>query len=96
MTKVAIIGAGKGGRALLEMFAGDPTVTILGVADVHELPKNEEQAQWTLGRTKAGHPTESHHVMARVAHFQELERRYIPGTDERLKGSAGFSEAKAH
>jgi len=35
MTKVAIIGAGKGGRALLEMFAGDPTVTILGVADVN-------------------------------------------------------------
>jgi two-component system sensor histidine kinase DegS len=35
MTKVAIIGAGKGGRALLEMFAGDPTVTIRGVADVN-------------------------------------------------------------
>lgn len=35
MTKVAIIGAGKGGHALLEMFAGDPTVTILGVADVN-------------------------------------------------------------
>ena len=35
MTKVAIIGAGKGGRALLEMFAGDPTVTIPGVADVN-------------------------------------------------------------
>jgi len=35
LTKVAIIGAGKGGRALLEMFAGDPTVTILGVADVN-------------------------------------------------------------
>ena len=29
------MGAGKGGRALLEMFAGDPTVTILGVADVN-------------------------------------------------------------
>jgi transcriptional regulator with PAS, ATPase and Fis domain len=35
MTKVAIVGAGKGGRALLEMFAGDPTVTILGVGDVN-------------------------------------------------------------
>jgi hypothetical protein len=144
MTKVAIIGAGKGGRALLEMFAGDPTVTILGVADVNawapglELARRlnipvatdlrsliadprldlvidvtgspevqrtilelkpaatEEQAQWALERAKAGHPTESHHVMARVAHFQELERRYIPGTDERLKGSDGFSEAKSH
>jgi hypothetical protein len=34
--------------------------------------------------------------MARVAHFQELERRYIPGTDERLQGSDGFAEARAH
>jgi len=64
---------------------------------MHELTKNEEQAQWALERTKVGHSTESHHVMAGVAHSQELERRrYIPGTDERLKGSDGFSEAKAH
>ncbi|OLB95541.1 MAG: hypothetical protein AUH30_14845 [Candidatus Rokubacteria bacterium 13_1_40CM_68_15] len=35
MTKVVIIGAGKGGRALLEMFVGDATVSILGVADVN-------------------------------------------------------------
>ncbi len=59
---------------------------------MHELAKNEEQAQWNLERLKADHPTESHHVMARVAHFQELERRYIPGTAERLKGSDGFGE----
>jgi isocitrate lyase len=63
---------------------------------MQELVKNEEQAQWTLERQKVGHPTESHHVMARVSHFQELERRYIPGTDERLKGSDGFGEAKSH
>jgi transcriptional regulator with PAS, ATPase and Fis domain len=35
LTKVVIVGAGKGGRALLEMFKGDPTVSILGVADVN-------------------------------------------------------------
>src|SRR6059036_132429 len=35
MTKVVIIGAGKGGRALLEMFNGDSTVSILGIADVN-------------------------------------------------------------
>jgi DNA-binding NtrC family response regulator len=35
MTKVVIIGAGKGGRALLEMFTGDPTVSILGIADLN-------------------------------------------------------------
>ena len=60
---------------------------------MQELVKNEEQGQWTLERTKMGHPTESHHVMARVAHFQEFERKYIPGTEERLKGSAGFGDA---
>jgi isocitrate lyase len=63
---------------------------------MHELVKNEEQAQWNLERLKAGHPTESHHVMARVAHFQELERRYIPGTQERLRGSDGFGEGPGH
>ena len=35
VTRVIIVGAGKGGRALLEMFAGDPTISILGVADVN-------------------------------------------------------------
>jgi isocitrate lyase len=63
---------------------------------MHELAKNEEQAQWALERQKAGHPTESHHVMARVSHFQELERRYIPGSDERLRASDGFGEGGRH
>jgi len=35
VTKVVIVGAGKGGRALMEMFVGDATVSILGVADVN-------------------------------------------------------------
>jgi len=34
MTKVAIIGAGKGGRSLIEIFHDDPLVQIVGVADV--------------------------------------------------------------
>ena len=63
---------------------------------MHELSKNEEQAQWNLERTKLGHPTESHHIMARVPLFQELERRYIPGAEERLQGSAGFTQDKSH
>ena len=42
---------------------------------MQDLAENEEAAQWRLERTKKGHPTENHHVMARVAHFQELERR---------------------
>lgn len=60
---------------------------------MEDLVKNQERAQWALEQTKAGHPTESHHVMARVAHFQALERSYIPGTDDRLRASDGFAEA---
>lgn len=60
---------------------------------MEELVRDEEQAQWRLEKTKVGHPTESHHVMARVAHFQELERRYIPGAEERIKASDGFGDS---
>ena len=63
---------------------------------MEELVRDEEQAQWRLEKTKVGHPTESHHVMARVAHFQELEKRYIPGTAERIKSSAGFDAKRMH
>ncbi len=62
---------------------------------MEELVRDQEQAQWRLEKVKVGHPTESHHVMARVAHFQELEQKYIPGTDAHLKGSAGFGEQHA-
>ena len=61
-----------------------------------ELVKDQEQAQWRLEKTKAGHPTESHHVMARVSHFQELEKKYIPGTENRIKSSHGFDDKRMH
>jgi transcriptional regulator with GAF, ATPase, and Fis domain len=35
MTRVVIVGAGNGGRSLLELFAGDRTVSILGIADLN-------------------------------------------------------------
>src|SRR6185503_9401956 len=35
VTNVVIVGAGKGGRALLEMLVGDGTVTLLGIADLN-------------------------------------------------------------
>jgi isocitrate lyase len=63
---------------------------------MEELVKDQEQAQWRLEKSKVGHPTESHHVMARVSHFQELEKRYIPGSDERIKGSAGYDDSRMH
>jgi isocitrate lyase len=63
---------------------------------MEDLVKKQEQAQWNLERRKLGHPTESHHVMARVAHFQELEKKWIPGTDDRIKASAGFDDHRMH
>ncbi|MBI2206318.1 MAG: isocitrate lyase, partial [Candidatus Rokubacteria bacterium] len=63
---------------------------------MEDLVKKQEQAQWELERTKLGHPTESHHVMARVSHFQEMEKRYIPGTEDRIKSSAGFDDHRRH
>jgi isocitrate lyase len=63
---------------------------------MEELVRDQEQAQWRLEKTKSGHPTESHHVMARVAHFQELEKKYIPGTEERIASSAGFDDRRLH
>ena len=63
---------------------------------MEDLVKNQEQAQWTVEKMKAGHPTESHHVMARVAHFQELEKRYIPGSEDRIKCSHGFDDHRSH
>ena len=63
---------------------------------MEDLVKGQEQAQWALEKTKAGHPTESHHVMARVSHFQELEKQFIPGSEDRIKGSHGFDDKRAH
>src|SRR5262249_47746 len=59
---------------------------------MEDLDQNQEQARWALERPKAGHPTESHHVMARVSHFQELERKYIPDAAARIESSDGFGE----
>src|SRR5919201_2930834 len=61
---------------------------------MEELVKDQEQAQWRLEKTKVGHPTESHHVMARVGHFQELEKRYVPGAADRHRTSDGFGDAR--
>src|SRR5919201_2072607 len=61
-----------------------------------ELVRDQEQAQWRLEKTKDGHPTESHHVMARVSHFQELEKQYIPGSETRIQSSKGYDDKRMH
>jgi 2-polyprenyl-6-methoxyphenol hydroxylase-like FAD-dependent oxidoreductase len=47
MTNVAIVGAGKGGLALLEMFRDDPTVTLLEMVDLN--PWARPASSWRAG-----------------------------------------------
>jgi len=44
-SRVAIIGAGKGGTALMEIFAEDPLVTVVGVAEVRPLTRGVRLAK---------------------------------------------------
>ncbi|MEK6619036.1 MAG: Gfo/Idh/MocA family oxidoreductase, partial [Nitrospirota bacterium] len=44
-THVAIIGAGRGGTALMEIFATDPLVTIVGVAEINPKAPGVELAR---------------------------------------------------
>ncbi|MFQ5898896.1 MAG: isocitrate lyase/PEP mutase family protein [Candidatus Methylomirabilia bacterium] len=59
---------------------------------MEDLVETQEHAQWALEKMKAGHPTESHHVIARVPYFQELERRFVPDAAGRHQASHGFSD----
>src|SRR3989338_3232647 len=52
------------------------------------------EALWGLQKTKVGHPTENAHKMARVDKWQELEKKYIPGAEERINSSDGGFGAK--
>ena len=88
MVKVAIVGAGKGGRALLEMFAGDPTVTILGVGDVNPWAPDLE---FKPAATEVMGGASSRFVWDLLA-----ERKRPEELEDRLNGSNGFSEAKGH
>jgi isocitrate lyase len=63
---------------------------------LEDLVRNQEKAQWALEKLKEGHPTESHHVMARVDHFKELEKHFIPGTEDRYRSSDGFGEERGN
>lgn len=45
MTRIVIVGAGRGGTALLEFFAGDPSVRLLGMVDINERAPGMERAR---------------------------------------------------
>lgn len=62
---------------------------------MEDLARNEEEAQWALERLKKGHPTESHHEMARVPYWKDLEQAFIPHAAERYRASDGFGEERS-
>ena len=44
-SRVAIIGAGHGGTALMEIFAEDPLVTVVGVAEIRPVTRGVRLAK---------------------------------------------------
>ena len=62
---------------------------------MEELVKDQEQAQWRLEKTKAGHPTESHHVMARVSALPGAGEAVHPG-QRRAHQGLGRLRRQAH
>ena len=56
---------------------------------MEELVKDQEQAQWRLEKTKVGHPTESHHVMARVSAVPGAGEALHPGERRAHQGFGG-------
>ena len=44
-SRVAIIGAGHGGTALMEIFVEDPLVTVVGVAEIRPLTRGVRLAK---------------------------------------------------
>ena len=61
-------------RFIFVTLSGDPAVWNA----IEDLVAREEAAQWALEKRKLGHPTESPHVLARLPHFQALEREQVP------------------
>ena len=59
---------------------------------MEDLRDNRERAQIGLQALKAGHPTESHHVMGQFERFQRLEETYLPKelVEERYGTTQGF------
>lgn len=55
-----------------------------------EFKESGAEALWMMQQAKRGHPTESHHKMARVPMWQDILRQYSPDEEEREKKSEGF------
>ncbi|MFB6352845.1 MAG: oxaloacetate decarboxylase, partial [Halobacteriales archaeon] len=62
--------------------------------DFSELASNAEEAQFDLEGRYLGHATESHHELAFVDRFQEIEMEFDPEAKRRIEESAGFKEGE--
>ncbi|UIP00552.1 isocitrate lyase [Halobaculum sp. CBA1158] len=60
--------------------------------DFANIAENDEEAQFDLEERYIGHETESHHALSFVDRYQDIETRFDPEAEERIEGSAGFSE----
>lgn len=65
----------------------------MAVSDyMKKIKENGAAALWEMQETKAmaNHPTKSHHLMARVPLWQELEEKYVPDAKKRQSKTEGF------
>ena len=60
--------------------------------DMVNVADNAEEAQFDLEDRYLGHETESHHDMAQVDRYQEIEKQFDPAARERMEESEGYSE----
>ena len=60
--------------------------------DMVNVAENAEQAQFDLEDRYLGHETESHHDMAHVGRYQEIEARFDPQARERMAESEGYTD----
>lgn len=60
--------------------------------DLSHLATDDEEAQFDLEERYLGHPTESHHELSNVPHFQDIESQFDPDARRRIENSEGFSE----
>ncbi|MFB6157468.1 MAG: oxaloacetate decarboxylase [Haloferacaceae archaeon] len=60
--------------------------------DLANIAEVDEQAQFELEDRYLGHPTESHHELADVSRYQDVETAFDPEARRRIESSEGYTE----
>ena len=63
--------------------------------DMVNVAENGERAQFDLEDRYLGHETESHHDLAHVDRYQEIEAEFDPEARERMEESEGYSDEES-